>query len=1067
MTPITPYAELRAHTAFSFGDGAVTPESLIAQAANVGYPAIGITDSADLGAIVRAKREADQQGIALVVGAELNVDGRPLALLARNEEGCRNLAALVTQSRVGVLRHWTRTNVGRPRGHPNVTWEQVKARSDGLHLLTGPASGTIAATLRDGRPEEAARLLHEWNDVFPKRIAVEVQDHRTGGDESALAGALVELANRIGLPWVVTNDPRYLNPDTRLIHDMLTALRAGATLDDAAARGLLRPNGEWQLHSPETMATRWAGCEAALEESVRIASECTFDLRWLRPPLPTFPSDPGLDIDDTLRKRVYEGAHVRWGDLTEKQRHQLEHELEIITKLGFSGFFLVMWDAVRHAKDDLNILCQGRGSAASSAVAYCLGVTAVDPVANGLLFERFLSDIRVPGKSGDYTEAPDIDVDIEHNRREEVLDYMYGRYARECSAITCIVQTYRAPNAALDAMRALGYPVEVAREVSKRLHRYEPGEGGEIIRQLLAKKFGVDLTGLRGRALLTGMQAFEGLPRLRSTHVGGFVLSSGALGHYLPIEHTTMGRTIIQFDKDDLDAIGVPKFDFLGLGALTHVRSSFDEIARRTGARFQLYNLPPNDPDTFALVARGDTLGTFQIESRAQIASILQTQPDRLYDIVVQIALVRPGPIQGNFVHPYTRRRRGLETAQYLHPQLEHILDRTYGVPIFQEQAMAIAIELGGFTPGEADQLRRTMGNIRKKGALQVVLTRLQQRMVDNTNIEPRISPELAEQIGKDLLTFANYGFPESHAWSFAFIAYATAYLKHHYPADFYLGLLNAYPMGFYQPSTLIHDARRHGVDVRPPCLHTGKAFCTTEKTDDPRHPILRIGWRHIRGVSAQTIEQLSYKQSCAPFTSIADVVQRIGMTRTEVLQMARANAFSTWEPDRRRAAWEALRVVGDTYTLAPAHHTPYIPRELDERELIFLDYHATGICVTGHPVQHLRERLQKAGVTDSQQIYQLPDGAAVVVAGLVTVRQRPPNAKGTIFVLLEDELGFMNVIVPPRLAQQYADVVKYVPFLIVHGRVERDGPALNVIGFRFREMQVQERLVHEVHNFR
>jgi error-prone DNA polymerase len=1060
------YVELRAHTGFSFGDGAVTPESLVARAAALGYRAIGITDTADLGGIVRAHLEAKRQGISLIAGAELRVDGRPLALLARTAEGCRNLAALITHSRVGTLRTWTKTHTGRPRGLPNLTWEQVAECSAGLHLLTGPASGTIATAVRERRLNTAERLIGEWRESFEGHIAIEVQQHRTGSDESALAGALVQLATHTDVPWVVTNDPRYLDPDTRLVHDILTALRSNTDLDSAAARGLLHPNGEWLLYSPREMAIRWVGCEAGLHESARIASECNFDIRWLRPPLPSFPSDPGLDVDATLRRRVYQGAQQRWKTITDAHHTQLEHELDVITKLGFSGFFLVMWDAVRFARDERNILCQGRGSAASSAVAYCLGVTAVDPIEHGLLFERFLSDIRLPGKSGDYTEAPDIDVDIEHNRREEVLDYVYGKYQRDRSAITCIVQTYRAPNAVLDAMRALGYPIELARNLSKRLHRYDPTDGAAVLQSSLAKKFALDLTTTRGQALITAMRALDGLPRLRSTHVGGFVLSSAPLGQYLPIEHTTMGRTIIQFDKDDLDAIGVPKFDFLGLGALTHVRHAFDEILHRTGRALDLYNIPPNDPATFALIASGDTLGTFQIESRAQIASILHTRPELLYDIVVQIALVRPGPIQGNFVHPYTRRRRGEETATYLHPLIEPILKRTYGVPIFQEQAMAISIALGGFTPAEADQLRRTMGNIRKKGALQTVLTQLQQHMIDNSAVEPRISPSVAEQIGRDLLTFANYGFPESHAWSFAFIAYATAYLKQHYPTDFYLGLLKAQPMGFYQPSTLIHDARRHGVEVRPPSLCDGGASCTTEPTTDPLRPALRIGWKHIRGVASQTIERLEQTRTFAPFTSIADVIQRVGMTRTEALQFARADAFHAWEPDRRRAAWEALRVAGDTYPLAPPHHTPYQPRSLDDRELIFLDYHATGICIAGHPIQHLRDRLQTAGVTDSQQLTQLRNGSPVVIAGLVTVRQRPPSAKGTIFLLLEDEFGFMNVIASPTFVEKYTDVVKFAPFVVVQGRLERDGAAMNVIGTQFRELRVTERLSHEVHSF-
>ncbi|MGI8766510.1 MAG: DNA polymerase III subunit alpha [Gemmatimonadaceae bacterium] len=1069
------FVELRAHTAFSFGDGAVTPEALLARAAELGYGAIGITDTADLGAIARAAIEAGKQGIKLIVGAELRVDGRPMALLARDSVGCRNLASLITRSRVGALSDWPAASVrqrqsgqpprGMPRGMPDVPWSCVAERAEGLHLLTGPASGTIAALVRKGRHDDAMRTLHRWREAFGGRIAVEVHSHACGGDESALAGALVNLAEQADVAWVATNNPRYLNNSSRLVHEILTALRAGTDLDGAAERGLLHPNGGWRLISPVEMAQIWEGREEGIRESERIAGECDFSVRWLRPPLPDFPGKFPGDANDILRASVYEGASERWGsDLSDRQRGQIEHELGVIRRLGFAGFFLVMWDAVRFARQR-NILCQGRGSAANSAVAYCLQVTAVDPVRHGLLFERFLSGARVPGASGEYTEAPDIDVDIEHSRREEVLDYVYGSYRREHSAITCVVQTYGAPNAILEAMRALGYPPELSLSLSKRLHRYDPAEGADIVRDTLAKRLGLDLMKNRGRALLTAMRAFDGIPRMRSTHVGGFVLSAAPLGDYLPIEHTNMGRTIIQFDKDDLDIIGVPKFDFLGLGALSHIRHAFDAIEHRTGTRPAMYGLP-EDGETFAMIASGDTVGTFQIESRAQIASIVNTRPDGLYDIAVQIALVRPGPIQGNFVRPYTRRRRGQEGVSYAHPLLQPILERTCGIPIFQEQAMAISSTLGGFTAEEADGLRRTMGNIRKKGRLEKVLEELTRRMVENDELEPRLSQEKAEQISSDLLTFANYGFPESHAWSFALIAYATAYLKCRYPAYFYLGLLNAQPMGFYPASTLIHDARRHGVEVLPPCLFRGERLCTTE--DGPNGsegPAMRIGWRHIRGVGQQTIERLCAARSMVPFGSIADVVERVGLKRAEALQFARAAAFAAWEPDRRRAAWEALRVIGDRFPFAPARRTSYDPRPLDERELIFMDYHATGICITGHPMQHLRDRLRGAGVTASEGLERLRDGARVVVAGLVTVRQRPATAKGTVFLLLEDEWGFINVVVPKKIAEQYTDIIKFAQFVILEGKFERDGAGINVVGRRFKELNGGS-LAHDAHSF-
>ena len=1019
------------------------------RAAELGYSALGLTDAADLGGVVRFVLEARRRGVRPIVGNELVVDGHPAAFLVTSDEGYRNLAALVTLARSGDLRCWDPDDRRRlkSRGHAGVSWHQVRERSAGLIALTGPVSSALASLIKAGKRDEAERMLGEWREVFGERLAVEVQWHRAGRRESALADALVELAEGGGTPWVVTRAPRYLDHGGRLVHEMLTALRAGRTLDQAAREGLLLPNGSWRLAPPEELEREFGRRPHGLETARRIASECDFDLKWMRPPLPKFGVPAGHDDASWLRTCAYTGARERWGEPDERQCRQLEHELGVIARLGFAGFFLVMWDVVRQARR-LGILCQGRGSAANSAVAYCLGVTAVDPVANGLLFERFLSDGRVDG----LTEAPDIDLDIEHDRREELLDYVYGKYDRASAAITCTVQHYRAPNALLDAMRALGYSPELAHRISKRLHGQEPAEAADrLVKEGIGARFGLRLDDARGRAVLAMMRALDGLPRQRSTHVGGFVLSSRPLGEHLPIEPTTMGRTIIQFDKDDLDSLGVPKFDFLGLGALSLVRRAFDYIEQRTGTRPELYRLPQDDVPSYELISKGDTIGTFQIESRAQIASILQTRPERLYDIVVQVSLIRPGPIQARFVKPYTDRRRGRETVEFLHPLLEPILARTQGIPIFQEQAMAIAMSLGRCTAAEADALRRTMGARRKRDRLFAELDLLKDRMM-----EQGITESVATRIRNDLEGFANYGFPESHAWSFALIAYATAYLKRHYPAEFYAGLLNSWPMGFYAPSTLIHDAKRFQVEVRPPCLRDGARECTVESRDEGA-PALRIGWRHVRGMGDKTLDRLDAGRVDGRYRSIGDVVRRAALQKDEVLALARAGAFGVWESDRRRAAWEGLRVAGDDLPLAPApppSDDGFDPRPLTRDELIALDYHALGISLTGHPMERVRRRLRKARVRDSRDLLQLNGRERVVVAGMVTIRQRPETANGTIFLLLEDEHGFINVIVSARKVKEYHDIVKYAPFILVLGRFEKDGEVRNVVGERFEELK-------------
>ncbi|HEX6693534.1 MAG TPA: DNA polymerase III subunit alpha, partial [Longimicrobiales bacterium] len=987
------YVELRAHSAFSFGDGTTSPEKLVERASSLGYAALGLTDHADVGGIIRFTLEATRAGIKPIGGAELEVDGYPTAFLAVNETGYRNLAHLVTQSRVGRLRSWdrgagsspgssgtaggagsgsgdggrasTRISSSAPisgrrghdltqryavplpvRGRPTLTFNDVAAHSEGLFCMTGPATGELATLVRTERRSEAAFQLDRWREVFGSRLAVEVQLHHAGGHEGALAAALIELAERARVRWAVSNDPRYLDGAGRMVHDLMTANRADVCVNTAASWGLLLPNGEWRLKSPREMTLLWKGREQGLEETRAIAAECrAFDLRWLRPPMPTFDVPAGETDASYLRALVYEGAHTRWGELDERQRAQIEHEVGVISRLGFAGFFLVMWDAVRFARSQ-GILCQGRGSAANSAAAYCLGITAVDPIRHGLLFERFLSEVRTDGQ----TEAPDIDVDFEMHRREEVLDYMYDHYHRDHAAITAVTQLYHAPTAIQDMMRALGYPAELAFALSKRLHHAEPSEGASELEGGLAAAHGLVLDDPKGRALLSALRSLDDVPRLRSTHPGGFVLSSQALGSYMPIEHTSMGRTILQFDKDDLDAAGVPKFDFLGLGGLSAIHLSFDAIEKRTGKKLELYSLPVDDAKTYDMISRGETVGTFQIESRAQIQSILQTRPERLYDIVVQVALIRPGPIQGKFVHPYTERRRGRAEVEYADPRIEPILRRTYGVPIFQEQAMAISMVLGGFSAAEADELRRTMGHRRKLPKLHAALERLK-----NACIARGVAPDVAQGVVDDLHSFANYGFPESHAWSFALIAYATAWLKANHTAEFFLGMLNAWPMGFYPPATLVHDARRHGVKVLGPCMRNGEWDCTVEtlpgdggravsagdvgRATAPNGVALRVGWRHIRGLGDKTRLALQDAHESGPFTSIEDVVRRAKLTRQDAIHLARAGALEAFAPGRRRAAWEALRVAGDLLPLAPARVLPFKPRELEGEERIFLDY--------------------------------------------------------------------------------------------------------------------------------
>jgi error-prone DNA polymerase len=1029
------WIELRARTAFSFGDGTATPEALMDRVQALEMPAVGLSDAGDLGGVVRFALAAQARGIKPIIGAELRVDGRPLALIARGQQGYQNLAGLITRARLS-----------QARGEAGLPFSAVAERADDLFLLTGPHSGFLATTLREQGARSTRWALGPWREAFGDRLRIEVQLHRVSRDEAALAEALVELAEAEHIPWVATNEPRYLNGAGRRVHDLQTALRHETTYADALSRGLLLPNGEWRLKGAKEMAALWPGRDAGLAAAREIAEECDFSLRWCRPPLPSFPRPSRMKDDDAhLRLRVLNGANARWGTPTRAQLDQLDHELAVIRQLGFAGFFLIMWDACRWARER-GILCQGRGSAANSAVAFCLGITAVDPLKYGLLFERFLSEARTDGS----TEAPDIDVDFEKDRREEVLDYVYNRWGRGHAAITGVTQVYHAPSALQDMGRALGYDPQDIFRLSKRIHWQMPSDGVDRLEAGLAAELGVPLDDTRGRALCAAMRALDDVPRMRSTHPGGFVLCSDPLGEYLPIERTSMGRTIIQFDKDDLDAAGVPKFDFLGLGGLTAVRLAFDAIEARTGHRPEIYGLPENDPKTFDMISKGDTLGTFQIESRAQISSVVQTRPDRMYDIVVQVALIRPGPIVAEFVRPYTRRRRGQEEVEYAHPDLKPILERTQGICIFQEQAMAVSMALGGYTAAEADELRRAMGNSRKQARLKLALERLRERMIGRG-----VAVEVAERIADEMRIFGNYGFPESHAWSFALIAYATAYLKAHHPAEFLLGLLNAQPMGFYSPATLVHDARRHRVRVLPPCLRGGRWDSTLEETDHADRPAVRLGARLIRGLGEKAKQRLQTAWEAGPFTGIGDVVRRAQLNREEALAIAQSGGFTAFEPGRYAAAWEALRVAGDTLPLAPARDDlPYRPEELTGRDRVYLDYWSTGVCVDGHPMQFRRQRLKQAGFKSVVDLMTVRAGTTVRVAGLVVARQQPSTANGTIFLLLEDEHGWVNVIVNAELFEQNREAVKHSPFLAVEGRLEHNGPVLNLVGRRFRALR-------------
>ena len=943
-----------------------------------------------------------------------------LTLLAMTDTGYRNLSRLVSLARSGE------------RGAPAVAWDDLERHAEGLFCLTGCPHGEVPRRLARGDEAGARERLGWLAEVFRGNVAVECWDHSLAG-ERAVVPDLLAIAGACDLPWLVTNDVHYATPKGRLVHDVLTCLRHGTTLDAAAT--LLRPNGEWFLKRPERLAHRWRHYPEGLAATLAVTERCAFRMGQLTPALPAFPTPPGIDADDYLASLVAAGARERYGDrLTERHRQQVRHELDVIRRLRLAGYFLIVWDIVREASR-LGVLAQGRGSAANSAVCYCLGITAVDPIGMELLFERFLSE--------DRREAPDIDVDFAHRDREQVIQYVYRRYGRDHAAMVCEAITYRGRAAVRDAARVLGFSVQQAERLADEADR---ASARETARRLLdggAAAADLDPADHRVRMLAEVVRGLHELPRHRSIHVGGFVLSREPLADVVPVEPAAMPeRTVIQWDKDDLEPVRLIKIDLLGLGMLTLIQDALVLIRRHHGVVVDLARLPMDDPAVYDLLCRADTVGVFQVESRAQMNTLPRLAPRTFYDLVVEVALIRPGPIQGEMVHPYLRRRAGEEPVVYPHPSLEPILERTLGVPLFQEQGMQVAITAAGFTPGEADELRRAMGHKRSHERMARICQRLIEGMARNG-----IEPDVALHIFNQVAAFADYGFPESHAASFALLVYASAWLKRYYPVAFTCALLNAQPMGFYAPGTIVEDARRHGVQVRGVDVMRSDWDCTMEED------ALRIGLRYVRGLGEKARERLEPLLAGERPAALEEWVRRTGLNVAQLRALAEAGAFDRLWPNRRSALWEVLKhargAAGPLAPVAegrrPAPVPPLTPVELTEA-----DFRVTGLSPAGHPLRHLRKALGARGVVRAADIARHRDGTWLTVAGIVICRQRPATAKGFCFVTLEDETGLANVVITPKLFEQHRRLVVRSPLLVVEGILQEEQGVLNVRGRRF-----------------
>ncbi len=1000
--------ELRCASAFSFLEGASNPEDLAERAAELGYGAVALADRGGFYGIPRFHQAAKAAGIEAIVGARIALeDGPELLLLVESQRGYRNLSRLLT--------------VAHERGGKKdaaASWDEVAEHAGDL----------VALVRGDGSLSAAA--LDRTRSVFgPGRVWVDISRHldrRAEGD--ARWAAAVAEAHRV--PIVATNDVRHARQSDRPLFDALTCLRHHVTLDTAGRR--LAPNAERHLLAQAEWTRRFADRPAWLAATREVADRCAFRMGDLGYRFPTFPTPNGESQASLLRRLTLDGARLRYGHpLPERARSQIEHELRVIEKLDLPGYFLIVWDIARHARER-RMLAQGRGSAANSAVCYALGITAVDPVGMELLFERFLSEER--------GEWPDIDIDLPSgDQRESVIQYVFNRYGRRGAAMTANVITYRTRLAVREMGKVLGLAPDAIDKLAKVLTTLEHREGADETAALL-RQGGVDPDAPRIRRLLGLVDRVRGLPRHLGQHSGGIVIAAGRLDEVVPIEPASMpGRRVVQWDKDDCADLGIIKIDLLGLGMLNALEHTIRLAREHEGIAVDLAKLPADDPATYAMIQRADTMGTFQIESRAQMATLPRMKPKNFYDLVVEVAIIRPGPIVGKMVHPYLNRRAGREPVEYPHPSLEPILRRTLGVPLFQEQLLRLAMTAAGFTGGEAEELRRAMGFKRSQQRMQAIETKLRRGMS-----ERGITGTAQDDIVRGITSFALYGFPESHAASFALIAYASSYLKCHHPAAFLAGLLNAWPMGFYSPASLIKDAQRHGVEVKPIDIVTSKWLCDLEGGE---RCSVRLGLRFVHGLREDSAQRIEAARNERPFAHTADLAKRAALSRAELLTLAELGALASIDADassRRAALWQVAALERDPRSLfagmSPPSATSPLP-EMSALEETLTDYRASGISTGPHVMAHLRDRLALRGVLSATALRDVPNGRWVRTAGHVIVRQRPGSAHGICFLTLEDETGTSNAVLTPQQFRRFRVPLHTSPL------VEIAGPLQNVDG--------------------
>lgn len=1049
------YVELHCKSNFSFLEGASHPDELVQRASELGYHGLALTDRHSLAGAVRGYTAAKDSQLTYLVGAEIHPRDAPMMVLWPTDRAAYGQ----------LCRLLTRGQTRGDKGHCLLDWDDVAAHSDGLlAAIAPPDSGK--------QPPDSPSRLDDFYQVFADRGSLLCELH-WGVDDDATIDALTECSRQTGLPLLAAGNVHYHSPQRGRLHDCLTAIRLGKTIAQVQAERFA--NSERHLRTLQQLKRVYRRVPAAIERTLEVAARCSFRLDQLRFESPTALAPPGMTPLEHLKRLTWEGAKQRWpAAVPDNVIELLRHEIQIIGDLHYESYFLTVWDIVRFARSR-GILCQGRGSAANSVVCYCLGITSIDPSRGGLLFERFISRER--------NEAPDIDVDFEHQRREEVLQYLYEKYGRQSAGMTAAVITYRIRSALRDVGKALAISSERLDALSRRADRHAGCEDfADQCRQV-----GIDPQSAVGSWFVQLTQTLVGFPRHLSQHTGGMVITAGELCELCPVENAAMpGRTVIQWDKDDLDEIGILKVDVLALGMLSAIRRCFDLIEQHHGQRWTLATLPAEDSATYDMICQADTIGVFQIESRAQMSMLPRLRPRCFYDLVIEIAIVRPGPIQGQMVHPFLTARQDPSRVQYPSPAIREVLEKTLGVPLFQEQAMRLAVVAAGFTPGEADQLRRAMAAWRRPGVIEQFRTKLLHGMAQRG-----LNAAFAQQVFQQIRGFGEYGFPESHAASFALLVYASSYLKRHYPATFCAALLNSQPMGFYAPAQLVADARRHGVRVQPADVNHSDWDCTLEPrprdlTEQPAYQPahqpadqaaeprpegdvqasdcyqssepcdLRLGLRMIKGLPQLLAEQIAgERRRGGRYRDLNDLQRRLQMSQADLARLADADALHSLSHDRRAAIWQSL-----AQEKKAGHPTPLLdslieepdeplPAELvamEPQEEVQADYQTTGLSLKAHPLSFYRDQLQALGCTPAAKLPAVRDGRAVRVAGLVLLRQRPGTAKGVTFATLEDETGSMNLVFFAAVWKRHAVLAKTSGAWLVEGKLENRQGVVHVI---------------------